>query len=136
MIPTLVYLNPPKFALVRSYVYGVVLTDSLITFASFSARHLSYTSDIYHVEGDMNPLFYAWSSNVYTLDYVWNASTFSLSISGVPYAGPWGLFVFNWLLPDEGGWRVGISLFSPAVATRRFALPLQPPGWWNPMPYT
>ena len=131
MSATPVYLSNSRFNLLRSYVPGIVVRDTGAHSLSFAGGVVSWVVGVYAITAKLKSNVEEWTSNYYTLDYVWDFPAFTLTISGVPFS-PFGVFVFSDFNPPYFGVWLSLSLFTPGVEHHKLVLPGAPAGYWLP----
>lgn len=125
------YLSSDRFATPRPYVQGIAVQDVGAANAVLVGDVLTWDVGVYHITAELMPYIKAWSNNTYTLDYVWEFSSFALTIAGVPY-GTYGIFVSMQVYPGKWGLWYGLSLFTPSTNPLYVVLPPPPDDYWLP----
>jgi len=115
MSVTLIVTNP-KFSFPRSYLKGFVGsagTSSLII--NGQDVEFDYLAPLYHIVLHMTDGFFPPTSNVYSLDHLFDATASQVYLSGVPI--PAGVGVLFFPMTVEPTWRVQVLATLPVDET-------------------
>lgn len=115
----------------RSYISGFVGSSDVTNMTYFGADlYFQYLAPIYEIFLRLNPKVVAPSSNVYTLDYVFDFAASQVYASGVPIAAGVGYkFV---AMQSEPTWRIQVLATLAIDETQKLDL-AKLPGYWRPM---
>lgn len=128
------YVPGGQFNFPRSYVYRVTFgfgAGAIITPSGGNFYITDGTNPIVHVVCNFRPNAWAWSSNVYSLDYL--IEDWWLIIDPNPNPLPLNFALYYQVWTADNIPELAINI---AGATTRYenAMPDAPPGYWKPPP--
>jgi hypothetical protein len=120
-----------RFSFPRSYLKGVILATNTFTWTQFDNLFISntVTPPPTNIQLLINPTFFAWSSNTYTLDYVVCEHYYYRTSTGEKIAAPLNIF---WVTDPVSGSNY-LKFVDPdgiEGSSAVFDLPPPPPGYW------
>lgn len=91
------------------------------------ALDFDYLFPLYHVHMPITTRFYNATSNVYSLDFVFDGSAATITLSGVPISAS---ALVNWThLDNEDGWRIWVLATLAIDPSVKVDLPPVTPVW-------
>ena len=126
------FYSEPRFAIPRSYLRGFTFRDTGSIAPHWNGEAIEGVNAFnvfYHIELGTN--VYDWSSNTYTEDYVFDATSSYASILGVP-TDPGVLVQIGYYL-NEGEWRLICDVSGFGGTQQPLDLPSQPSDFWYPV---
>lgn len=127
-----VWLNNEQFKLPRSYLPGIAVGDLFATGITFASDTLVWAVTDYIVFLPVAAWVVPWSSNYVRFDKIFLLDEAVLVISGVPYTGDWGLFLYMTLLDGDPGYWLTVSLFTPGPGVSLINFEKEPANYWLP----
>jgi hypothetical protein len=130
MTLTLFYpATPPNFP--RSYCKGFI-TSTFITTIFLSGTNVVMTKPAFNLVYNLaiTPRFYAPTSNIYSLDFVFDPAGSYATILGIPIDT--GLFIATVFDPVDFSYRIHCEASSPPSHSLIADLPAVP-GYWTPI---
>lgn len=114
----------------RSYLAGFVANTGIINMTLVGdLLSYDYLSPTIHIDLVIKTNFLQWSSNVYTLDHIFDAALSQAYVSGVPVVSSQGIRF--WPMQTEPYWRV-YTIFGLGVdETQTVDLPPPPNTYWR-----
>lgn len=122
-----------KYSMPRSYVFGVWLSFDAGSSVVWSGNEVSFVDPSGTVSGKISllPEFFAWNSNVYTLDFLIIESWYSVAPSPTEIPLPFSLQPYR--DPLDGKPYIVYAPFGITGSSAfKHALPPAPPSYWRP----
>lgn len=117
------------FNLPRSYVAGVVISSDYSTFPTLSGQTISWDSAAgYSYSLRIADIFFAWSSNVYSLDRVMDEPSSSIDCHLFPCFDVVQVRFGHFL--NDGKPAIKLQPLATLTTQRFIALPPAPPDYW------
>jgi len=130
-MPISVIIAVPKYVLPRAYVGGFTFVSPAVDLR-FEGNVIRFNEPFTNTEWYLfvRPKFKLWSSNRYTLDYVFDADLSHADILGVPQVA--GIIVSFGNVVNNGERRVIVQHTGVTTFAFELLLPEQPDGFWYP----
>lgn len=128
---TPIYLTSIGFFFPRSYLTRVLVVDDGATNVHWSGENVIYTwSGVYTIIAAMHHNVYEWSSNVYSIQYVWDEDNCRAILGGVDQ----DFALYEWMTYDPDGHDMVLKIkVQPVEGTPiPLSLPPAPSGYWFP----
>jgi hypothetical protein len=121
--------SPPKMNLKRSYIKGVVGASD-VSNLTVADNHVTfdYLFPLYHVDIVMRPEWSVWSSNTYTLDWIFDAAASQTYLSGSPVATSQVVAFHS--MSDGSGYFLQMLASLPVLESQRAEFAGAPSSYW------
>jgi len=115
----------------RSYISGFVANTGIINMVLVgNVLSYDYLTPAIHLDLVIRPHFLPWSSNVYSLDYVFDAAASQAYVSGSPVSSSQGIRFTPML--TEPTYRISTIFGLGIDESLKVDLPAAPTGYWRP----